>query len=453
MADFKGFKQVPLSTYLATSEENRKDYLWFVREFSGDTVIGSAIYFGNRKYADLTGEVVETLAQNLITSLGSMVDENGEWVGFLPIDEHEILGNSGITSVDEALSALEAAILANADAITGKVDKSEYNEKIAELGTSLSGVSVEINSTNENLEALSGKVGEVVDELSKKADESDLQTLSGKVDTLETKVEEEISDVLAAVAEGLAKKANASDVYTKSQVYTKEETDAKVVGAFKFKGNAEAISADETTLTVDGEPVVASSENVGWVYQIDDAEYASNGQIWVKLGFNADLTNYATKNFVNSAISEEAAAREELAKDLEDVQSALTAEIAKREELGAEVESLDERATITANTYTEASEIQNLPLGKIIYVLSEEEISGITYGSGAYINTQSGLKKLDSTTPSSSTTIEERVETLENKVGNIETEIGSEQYVGDSLTSAIAALQQKMSITGDDVEE
>ena len=453
MADFKGFKQVPLSTYLATSEENRKDYLWFVREFSGDTVIGSAIYFGNRKYADLTGEVVETLAQNLITSLGSMVDENGEWVGFLPIDEHEILGNSGITSVDEALSALEAAILANADAITGKVDKSEYNEKIAELGTSLSGVSVEINSTNENLEALSGKVGEVVDELSKKADESDLQTLSGKVDTLETKVEEEISDVLSAVTEELAKKANASDVYTKSQVYTKEETDAKVVGAFKFKGNAEAISADETTLTVDGEPVVASSENVGWVYQIDDAEYASNGQIWVKLGFNADLTNYATKNFVNSAISEEAAAREELAKDLEDVQSALTAEIAKREELGAEVESLDERATITANTYTEASEIQNLPLGKIIYVLSEEEISGITYGSGAYINTQSGLKKLDSTTPSSSTTIEERVETLENKVGNIETEIGSEQYVGDSLTSAIAALQQKMSITGDDVEE
>lgn len=133
MADFKGFKQVTLSTYLATSEENRKDYLWFVRELSGESVISVAIYLGNRKYADLTGEAAEVKVENLIHSLGSFVDENGEWVGFLPIEEHEILGNSGVTSVEDALSALEAAIIANADAISGKASKEELNEKVAEL--------------------------------------------------------------------------------------------------------------------------------------------------------------------------------------------------------------------------------------------------------------------------------------------------------------------------------
>lgn len=247
MAEFKGLKQVTLSTYLETSEEIRKDYLWFVRELSGETVLSSAIYFGNRKYADIGGEVAEEKAQHLIASLGGMVDENGEWVGFLPIEEHEILSNSGITTVEDALTALESAILENARTIAEK----------------------------------------------------------------------------------------------------------------------------------DGE-------------------------------LNA---------------------------------------------LKEEVEDLDDRATITANTYSDAAEMENLPLGKIIYVMNEEEVSGITYGSGAYINTQAGLKKLDSTAPSSSTTIEDRVETLENAMGLVDAEIGDTEYEGDSITAAIADLQSRFTISGDDVEE
>jgi len=474
MADLKGFKQVSLSTYLATSEENRKDYLWFVREFSGETVVSSAIYFGNRKYADLTGEIeADAKVANVIASLGDFVDENGEWVGFLPVEAHDLLGNSGVTSVSDALSVLEAAILENIDAISGKVSKEEYDEKITELENAISGASgsigeivSEISGLSANLESLSEKVENVEEELSEKADASDLNALSGSVESVKSDVQkisektEDLDDSLSALTAVVETKANASDVYTKNEVYTKEETDAKVVGTFKFKGNAEAISADETTLTVNGEPVVASSANTGYVYQIDDAEYASNGEKWVKLGFNIDLTNYATKDFVNSGIAEEAAARELLAGEVELVQSALTAEITEREALSEEVEEiaekvedLEERSTITALTYTEASELPNLRLGKIVYVTTEETVSGITYGSGAYINTQGGLKKLDATTPSTSTTLEERVETLENKVGNIEEEIGDTEYAGDSISSAIAALQAKFEVTGDDVEE
>lgn len=452
MADFKGFKQVSLSTYLATSEENRKDYLWLVREFSGETVISSAIYFGNRKYADLTGDAVNEKVENLIESIGGIVDENGEWVGFLPIEEHEILGNSGVTNVFDALSALESAILSNADAISGKLDRSEFVSKISELESEISGVTGDFDEVSEKIDTISGKVENLETEIETKADASALETLSGKVENLETKVEEEIADVLSAMTEELEKKADASDVYTKSEVYTKEEVDAKVVGTFKFKGDAESISADETTIIVDGEPIVAAPENEGWVYQIGDAEYASNGEKWVKLGFNIDLSEYAKKTYVDSAITEEAAAREELAGEVVLVQSALTAEIEARQELEETVEDLDDRSTITANTYTDAAEMQNLPLGKIIYVLNEEEVSGITYGAGAYINTQGGLRKLDSTTPSSSTTLEERVEALENAVGDIESEIGDTVYSGGTITEAIAGLQNKMLITGDDVE-
>lgn len=457
MANFKGFKQVSLATYQATSEENRKDYLWLVRELSGETVISSSIYFGNRKYADLTGEVEDARVAKIITSLGSAIDENGEWVGFLPIEDHEILANSAITSVSDALEALEAAILNNADAISGKVDKSEFDEKVAELEEKIDKA---LSGETEAVEALSGKVEEIEVELAKKADADDVEALddkvdalNDKVDALEEKIDEEITDVLSAVTEELATKADADDVYTKDEVYTKEETDAKVAGAFKFKGDAESISADETTLIVNGEPVVASEENVGFVYQIDDAEYASNGEKWVKLGFNIDLTNYATKDFVNSAVSEEAAAREALADEVELVESALTAEIKAREELGEVVEDINERATITANTFSDAEEIEDLRLGRIVYVLNDETVSGITYGSGAYINTQAGLKKLDATTPTTSTTLEERVETLENKVADIEVELGDATYEGDSITAAIAAIQEKLLIEGDDVEE
>ena len=138
MANFKGFKQVSLETYLATDEQERKNYLWFVRELSGESVVSAAVYFGNRKYAELNDDAAsEAKVDNLIESLGGLIDENGEWVGFLPFEEHELLGNTGVTSLSDAISVLEAAVLANADAIAGKVSESDYNAKVAELEDAL----------------------------------------------------------------------------------------------------------------------------------------------------------------------------------------------------------------------------------------------------------------------------------------------------------------------------
>ena len=409
---FKGFKQVSLEAYNALTDAEKKHYMWLVRELENGVPVSSAIYFGTRKYAEVNDDSASAEKfDNLLASLGELVDENGEFLGFLPVDEHELLASAGTFS--EAFSILEAAVLANADEIAGKVSQDEYEAKMAEL--------------------------------------------DGSIANLEEKIEGLSGDVISAMTEQVEElaEANADDVYTKDEVYSKDEVDAKVAGVFHFTDNAVSISADETTLTLEnGDEIVASDENNGDVYQIGDAEYASNGTKWVKLGFNQDMSNFATKDFVNSAITAEEAAREELEEKVSNVEEALAQEIQAREELADEVKDVKDASTVTAATFSDAEEM-DLNLGQIVYVTTAEENSGITYTPGAYIYTQDGLKKLDSTTPSTSTTLEDRVESLENRAGAVETKLGNEAFEGESVTAAIAALQADEShiIDGDDVEE
>ena len=215
MIELKGFKQVTLSTYLATSEENRKGYLWFVRDISGNTVSDVAIYLGNRKYADLTGEYAEVKAENLIESLGSFVNENGEWAGFLPIEEHEILGNSGVTSAEDAFTALEAAILNNTDAILGKVDKSEFDEKVAELESGITSVANDVAElaefVNSALTQENEKIDDLVEELeiTQSALTREIEIRQEQVSGLSDAIQEEVTareQAISALTEYLAEK-------------------------------------------------------------------------------------------------------------------------------------------------------------------------------------------------------------------------------------------------------
>lgn len=470
MANFKGFKQVSLDTYNGLSDEEKKNYLWFVRELSGSAVLSAAIYFGTRLYAEVNDDAAsEAKVDSIIASLGDVIDENGEWLGFLPVEEHELLSNTGVTSLTDALSVLEAAILANSDAIAGKVSQDEYDSKVAEIEGAIanleeqigdvsegaiSALTQEVETINAELETKASKdeVNEAISGLSNAVDEK-IEAVDNKVDAVAEKADE-LEQAVSAITEVLDTKADAADVYTKDEVYTKEEVDAKVAGVFHFAGEADAISNDGTTVTVNGEDIVASEENVGDVYQIGEKEYASNGEKWVELGFNIDLSDYATKEYVDDAISAETAAREALEDRVGTVEEALAQEIQDREALAEEVVEVRNAATTTASTFSDAEELP-LQLGQIVYVVNEETKSGITYIPGAYIYTQDGLKKLDSTTPSTSTTLDQRVESLENSVGGLNTLVGNEAFEGDSITGAIAALQQDTThvIDGDDVEE
>ena len=82
MANFKGFKQVSLAAYNGLGNEEKKNYLWLVRDLSGGTVVSSAIYFGTRKYAEVNDAVTEKV-DRLINGLASIVDKNGDFVGFM----------------------------------------------------------------------------------------------------------------------------------------------------------------------------------------------------------------------------------------------------------------------------------------------------------------------------------------------------------------------------------
>lgn len=66
-------------------------------------------------------------------------------------------------------------------------------------------------------------------------------------------------------------------------------------GSFVIKGTATAISQDKTILTVDGKPVIASQSNLGHVYQIGEDEFVSNGEEWIVLGAEIDLSEYQQK--------------------------------------------------------------------------------------------------------------------------------------------------------------
>lgn len=455
MANFKGFKQVSLAAYNGLGNEEKKNYLWLVRDLSGGTVVSSAIYFGTRKYAEVNDAVTEKV-NRLINGLASIVDENGDFVGFMS-EGHELL--SSANSLTELFEILENAVLVNEAEIAKKADKTfvegelakkanatEVQAKIDELNAKLETASAVQSGLTQDLEVVKGDVAGLQQGLADtnaavatKAEQAELEEVSSKVYALET--------IASAITVELGTKADAD------KVYTKDEVDAKIVGLFHFVGEAQSVSEDGTKIVVKGVEIVASEANVGEVYQIGDAEYASNGTSWIKLGFNIDLSPYATKEEVAVAVNE-------LESGLTTTQAAIVKEIEEREKLAGEVVDVKNTLTTTANTFEDAEQLV-LKLGQIVYILNQTENSGVTYYSGAYIKTQDGLKKLDSTAPSADATIGDRVESLELRVGaqqeaitGLTTLIGAEKFEGNSVSEAIAALQadNHTLIEGDDVE-
>lgn len=123
---FKGFKQVTLDQYNLVPEAERLNYMWLVRDKSADSdvVKSSAIYFGNRKYAEInnSNEELVTKLNGIVSALGMTVGEDGTFNKYLPIAEDPILSGETITNVSEALKALSAAIT-NAKSIADAATK------------------------------------------------------------------------------------------------------------------------------------------------------------------------------------------------------------------------------------------------------------------------------------------------------------------------------------------
>ena len=113
----------------------------------------------------------------------------------------------------------------------------------------------------------------------------------GEIDALQTAV--------GNAASGLVKQVNDLSTNLSNNYYDKEAVDGLISGAFHFKGAAD--SYDGTDIIIDDEPVTGMK--TGDVYQVGDKEYVYDGTKWIELGFNIDLSNYALKTYVDSAVS------------------------------------------------------------------------------------------------------------------------------------------------------
>lgn len=214
--------------------------------------------------------------------------------------------------------------------------------------------------------------------------EDDINTLEGRMDTAEGAIEAletAVGDAESGLVKTVADNKAAFDAYAEEHTYTDEQIDAKVAGAFHFKGEAAFELGEDNVwtgnLVKDGTVIANPIE--GDVYQVGEEEYAYNGTDWVKLGFTLDLTGYATKIELNNAKSElqgnidgkvAQSAYDEKVGALEDADEALATKDTELEGLigglRTDVDAINNAETgilKTAKDYAD-SEIQKLNIGQ-----------------------------------------------------------------------------------------
>lgn len=101
----------------------------------------------------------------------------------------------------------------------------------------------------------------------------------------------EVSTLNTNLTASINTKADAATTlagYGITDTYTKEEVDGKIAGTFKFVGEKNSLE----------ELNAVTGMKAGDVYQVGDKEYAYDGDSWVELGFNIDLSSYAKSNDV-----------------------------------------------------------------------------------------------------------------------------------------------------------
>ena len=205
---------------------------------------------------------------------------------------------------------------------------------------------------------------------------------------------------------------------------------ASLGSAFDFKGTATSISEDLKYIYNNGEPI----ENVstGDVYQIGDKEYAYNGEVFVELGFNVDLTGYATETYVDQAESDAVAAA--VGTD-EDTAESNTIKGAKKF-----AEAKTTAAETAAKEYTD-DEIEKLNISQYA---TTEALNGVKATAEAAA-TQTSVDTLTGIVNSHTTSIEGingSINTISGRVGSLETDNTTNKANIKTNTDNIATLNE-----------
>jgi len=247
------------------------------------------------------------------------------------------------TQVNDLLSPINASLAdkANADDVytqaevntllNGKVDNEDIYSKTqidsmvgekANSATTLGGYGITDAYTQtqieEKLETKANK-SDVDTALATKAAASTVETLSTNVSTLDS---------------NKADKAESLEGYGIKDAYTKTEVDGMVAGTFHFKGEKDSLE----------ELNALTGMKEGDVYQVKDKEYAYNGKSWVELGFNIDLSAYATTAGVAETYATKSSVNTELAK------KANSADVYTKGEVDGQVETINANINLKANS-------------------------------------------------------------------------------------------------------
>ena len=324
-----------------------------------------------------------------------------------------------------------------------------------------SDVTVEgLNSTVGSLQTAVGTAEDDIDAL-----EGRMDLAEDAIDALETAVGDENSGLVKTVADNKA----AFDEYAEVRTYTDEQIDAKVAGAFHFKGEATfELGEDDAwtgNLVKDGTVIATPAE--GDVYQVGEEEYAYNGSEWVKLGFTLDLTGYATKIELNNAKSElqgnidgkvAQSDYDTKVEALEDADEALANKDTEIEGLigglRTDVDAINNAETgilKTAKDYAD-SEIQKLNIGQYATTEALGETNEVVAGHTTTIGEHKTLIEAVTATANNAATkatveaIDGRLTTAEGNIstnaGNIATNAGDIATIKAEQTTQNAAIEK-----------
>ena len=155
---FKGIKQAYQSTYDSASVEDKKAFLWLVRENAQDTY--GKIYFGNRCYGvyDQSMEYIDNIFE--ILSDAGIVDETGNTVDIASmIEDAQLVEGSAITIYNGVISVNVADETANS------VDEVDTNKNFLKLNSNneleVSGVDTDATVTSSDITIAGGPLAEL----------------------------------------------------------------------------------------------------------------------------------------------------------------------------------------------------------------------------------------------------------------------------------------------------
>ncbi|MBQ6269591.1 MAG: hypothetical protein IJK61_05645, partial [Bacteroidetes bacterium] len=245
------------------------------------------------------------------------------------------------------IANINTALDSKADA----ADLEALETTVAGHTTAISGIDTRLGTAESNITNLGNTKADkdyVDEQLALKADQSALETLAGNVYT-----KTEVNDALAL-------KANAADVYTKDQVYTKGETDAAIttaLGAYTTTADLEAAyltktEAGNTYLTQ--ENAATTYATISTVSGIDTRLTTAEGKIT-----SLETTVGSANGGLVKDVADNAAAITELQTTIGDAQSGLVKGVADNATAITELQTTigDENSGLVKQVNTNTSNI------------------------------------------------------------------------------------------------